>query len=251
MKIHNNKWIVTHPAPYPKLRLFCFPYAGGGASVFREWKNRLGPEIEICAVQLPGREQRINETPFKDLEQATQSLCDVLTPHLNMPFAFFGHSLGGLLAFSLCRELRRRSLPSPQCLMVSACRPPHVPEPRPIYHLPNADFANALRRYAGTPAEVLDNKDIMALPLPLLRADFILAEAFQGSEEPPLDVRLAAFCGTEDPDAPESIMSQWKIHTSGDFSQISILGNHFFLHGARDELLQRLNMFLRPALQAA
>src|SRR6185295_11175567 len=91
--------------PNARLRLFCFPYAGGGASAYRGWATALPSDLEVCPVQLPGRESRLREAPFTRPEPLIQTLADVLEPHLDLPFVLFGHSMGGMISFELSREL--------------------------------------------------------------------------------------------------------------------------------------------------
>lgn len=135
-----NTWI-TCPQPHlqARLRLFCLPYAGGGASIFRTWSESL-PIVEICPIQLPGRERRIAEPPFDRLEPLLQSLTAAILPYLDKPFALFGHSMGGLLAFELVRSLRCHQYPQPLHLFISGCRAPQLPVESPLHHLSDADF---------------------------------------------------------------------------------------------------------------
>ena len=98
---------IDRPGPYVRLRLFCFPYAGGGAAVYRSWGGLLPREIQPCPVNLRGRGSRFTEAPLERLEAVTESLAEELAPHLDVPFAFFGHSMGALIAFELTRLLRR------------------------------------------------------------------------------------------------------------------------------------------------
>ncbi len=106
-RLHNNWVACAKPNPQAKLRLFCFHYAGGGASVFRGWRDSLPQSVEVCAIELPGRGMRLRESPFTQLEPLVQHLASTLLPYLDKPFAFFGHSMGGLVSFELTRLLRR------------------------------------------------------------------------------------------------------------------------------------------------
>ena len=213
-------------------RLFCFPYAGGGASFFRTWPERLPPEIEVCAVQLPGRENRLNETPFDKLSSLIDALAEVLYPYLDFPFAFFGHSLGALISFELTRRLRRQKTPCPKQLFVSGRRAPQIPDPDPpIHQLPDAEFTEELRRFNGTPQAVLDNPELMEVFLPLLRSDIRLDETYVYDHEAPLDCSISAFGGLADEETSREELAAWCEQTRSRFSIQMFPGDHFFLNG--------------------
>jgi medium-chain acyl-[acyl-carrier-protein] hydrolase len=148
-------WLYRHkPNPKAKLRLFCFSYPGGGAHTYRAWADTFSEDVEICAVQLPGRGSRLQEAPFTRLQPMVEALALVLAPYLDLPFAFFGHSMGALIGFELARWLRSESNRLPLHLSVSGCPAPHLPRNRlPIYDLPEAEFIQQLRRLNGTPTE--------------------------------------------------------------------------------------------------
>jgi medium-chain acyl-[acyl-carrier-protein] hydrolase len=213
-------------------RLFCFPYAGGGASFFRTWPERLPPDIEVCAVQLPGREDRFKETPFTELSALIDALAEVLYPYLDFPFAFFGHSLGALISFELTRRLRRQKAPCPGHLFVSGSRAPQLPDPDPpIHHLPDAEFIEELGRFNGTPKAVLDNPELMEVFLPLLRSDIRLCETYVYDHEAPLDCPISAFGGLKDEEVSREELAAWCDQTRVRFNIQMFPGDHFFLNG--------------------
>jgi medium-chain acyl-[acyl-carrier-protein] hydrolase len=145
----NNPWVILgKPNSRTRLRLFCFPYAGGGASIFRQWSDEMSEGVEVCPVQLPGRENRITEPPFTRLSLLVDAMAKNLDPYFDVPFAFFGHSIGAKIAFELVRDLRRKKGVEPVHLFVSGSRPPHIPEPRPLHLLPEHDFVRELRRFS-------------------------------------------------------------------------------------------------------
>ena len=151
--MRNDVWI-KRSGHYPQtcFRLFCFPYAGGGASIFRTWPERLPPDIEVCAIQLPGREDRFGEPTFENLSSVIDVLADVLCPYTDFPFAFFGHSLGALISFELTRRLRRQKTPCPMQLFVSGHRAPQIPDPDPpIHQLPDVETGLAFG-WRGVPS---------------------------------------------------------------------------------------------------
>jgi medium-chain acyl-[acyl-carrier-protein] hydrolase len=206
------------------------------------WARTL-PTVDVCAVQLPGRENRLREpayTRFGDLMDATFR---VLRPHLDMPFALFGHSMGALIAFELARRLRAEGAPTPAHLFVSGHRAPQLASPRsPLAHLPDAEFLAELRdRYDGVPAEVLRHPDLMALLLPCLRADLALVEDYRCHEEEPLACPISAYGGEDDPVANEAELAAWQVQTRGGFTLTRFAGTHFFIRSAREDLLAALS----------
>lgn len=236
--------------PQAQMRLFCFSYAGGGASVFRTWWKDLPSQIEVCPVQLPGRENRINETPFDEFASLIQAVMRYLRPELTMPFAFFGHSMGALVSFEIARQLRRQKVPAPKHLFVSAHRAPQLPDPDPpVHHLPEPEFIAELHRLKGTPPNILKHNDIMEMMLPALRADFKICETYTYTQEPPLACPISVFGGIDDDELTRDELAAWREQTSGSFALHMCEGNHFFLHDARETLLQtvsdELNRHLR------
>lgn len=247
----DNAWICYHqPNPRARLRLFCFPYAGGSASIFRLFAEQLPVEIEVCPVQLPGRESRFMEKPFSHIEQLIIELHAALLPYLDMPYAFFGHSMGALVSFELARSLRRENhVTGPLHLIASAHRAPHIPNTSPlIYQLPETQFLEELRRVNGTPEEVLQNRELLQLLLPLLRADFELCETYTYKQEQPLNCSISAFGGLQDQEITYESMQAWNIHTSKSFIIRFFAGDHFFLNGNQTDLLTAISQDLHEYL---
>ena len=233
---------LKKPGTTARYRLFCFPYAGGGASAYYTWQASFPSEIEICPIQLPGRESRITERPFDDLALLVQAIADVLLPYLEIPFAFFGHSMGTLISFELARQLRRQNAPSPAHLFVGGHRGPQLPDPDPpTYHLPETEFVDSLRRFNGTPELVFQNAELMQLMLPALRADMTISETYSYTPEDPLDCAISAFCGMQDSEASYDSMLAWREQTRGAFRIRLLPGDHFFLRSHQNLLLQAIS----------
>ena len=235
-----ERWLAYREAnPRARLRMFCFPYAGGGASAYRGWGASLPQEIEVCPVQLPGREGRLREPPFTRSEEMITAIADALTPWLDLPFVFFGHSMGGMIGFELTRELRRRGRTLPLHLFVSGRRAPQLPaREEPIHDLPEPEFIEELRKLEGTPEEVLQHAELMKLLIPLLRADFAVNETYEYTEEPPFDVGISAFGGLADVDVSRDDVDAWSVQTRGRFRMRMMPGGHFFLHNQKDLILE-------------
>ncbi|RMH19354.1 MAG: thioesterase [Acidobacteria bacterium] len=246
-----DPWLPYRKAlPAPALRLFCFPNAGGGASIFRHFAaGPLPPEVEVCAVQLPGRENRLGEPPFKRAVPLADALAGALAPYLDRPFAFFGHSMGTVIGFELAHRLRAAGLPEPSLLVMAGRQAPHLPPKRePVHALPDADLIARLREYDGTPQAVLEHEELMTLMLPLLRADFELVETYEVPERPPLSCPIAVYGGLEDRDAPRPDLEAWGELTAGACRVRMFPGGHFFLHRDRRLALTALAEDLLPLL---
>lgn len=241
-----NSWI-KYPKPNPKaqLRLFCFPYAGGGAQVFRSWPDSLPPTVEVCAIELPGRGTRLKQAFFTRIEPLVEAIALTLLPMLNKPFAFFGHSMGALVSFELARLLRKQGERQPTHMFISGRRAPQIPNSEPIHALPEAKFIEKLRRYNGTPSQVLENAELMQLFLPILRADFEVLETYVYKNEPAFDFPITAFGGLQDTEATRQDLEAWDKHTTADFKLHMFPGNHFFIHSDQELLLRALTSQLQ------
>ncbi len=216
MRPTSNPWTTCYRSSRPaRVRLFCFPYAGGSASIFRAWSSGLAPEIELCAVHLPGRERRMMEPPFTRLAPMVETLAQSLEPQMDLPFAFFGHSMGALISFELARRLRLEGQRGPDHLFVSGHRAPQLPPPRPpIYQLPEQEFVEELRRFEGTPEEILQNVELLQLLIPALRADFEVVGTYSHAAEAPLDCPISVFGGREDSEVSEEELENWRDQTN-------------------------------------
>jgi medium-chain acyl-[acyl-carrier-protein] hydrolase len=228
--------------------LFCFPYAGGAASIYRGWTGKVAPGIEVCPVQLPGRGNRLKEPPFKRIEPLLEEVADALSPYLEGSFAFFGHSMGALISFELTRFLRRENRPTPIHLFLSGRPAPQkLRKHDRTYDLPETEFIEELRRLKGTPQEVLAHPELMDMLSPILRADFELCETYQYVPEPPLSCPITAFAGLLDEDATREQMEGWREHTSEAFTLRMFPGDHFFLHDSAPLILQMIARAMHDA----
>jgi medium-chain acyl-[acyl-carrier-protein] hydrolase len=230
--------------------MFCFPFAGGSAQNFRTWHEGLPPSVEVCAVQLPGRETRMRETPFSNVIPMVEAMIPAINPYLDRPFVLFGHSMGALIAFELARKLRRDHKMLPECLVVSGRGAPHVPIPRaPINNLPQPEFIEGLKQLNGTPKEVLENEVLMQLITPLLRADLAVHEDYVYAEEAPLTCDILAFGGLHDSEVGRDGISAWRGHTEGEFLQRMVPGDHFFIQSAQSLFLRMLSSELYQVIK--
>lgn len=247
-----NSWLGSYkPKPHARLRLFCFPYAGGGASIYQTWADKLPDTVEVCPVQLPGRESRMKEKPFTDMILLIKALAAALIPLQDRPYAFFGHSMGALISFELARYLRSHQSPLPIHLFLSGRGAPQITGPETAKSdLPEEEFIEELIRLNGTPREVLDNPELMLMMIPLLRADFLLFESYAYVVEPPLDCPISVFGGLQDHEIGPEKLEGWREQTTEGFVRRMLPGDHFFLHSQRAVLLRLLAQELYTHLES-
>ena len=240
-------WLARpHTAHQGRLPLLCLPNAGGGASQYYSWARLLPPGVELCPIQLPGRETRLREAPLYQMGALLESLAEALAHHIREPFAIFGHSLGGLIGFELARTLRRRYGLHPAHLFVSSRRAPHLP-PRfgPIHRLPDDMFLDELaRRYNGIPELIRQDPEMLSLYLPILRADVTVFETHAWVDEQPLDCPISVFGGRDDTSVPYDDLRAWAIHSTRPGDLKLFPGGHFYHHTARQPLLAEISRVL-------
>ena len=229
--VRGSVWFqYPRPCADAVLQLYCFPHAGSGASAYRNWPPQMPPGVEICAIQLPGRESRFTERALDSAERVVDALLPSLLPHLGRPFAFFGHSMGALLAYETARRLEQRGGPMPARLLVSGCGAPHVPDSAPgLKGLPDDAFVAELRRMSGMPDEILANRELMQVLLPTLRADTALCEDYVRDAQSPLSCPIAAYGGLEDHRVEPAAVEAWREHTQSIFRARMFSGGHFFI----------------------
>jgi medium-chain acyl-[acyl-carrier-protein] hydrolase len=235
--------------PDPRLRLFLFSHAGGGTNSWRGFREGLPPAIELCAVRLPGREERLSEPPFRRMEPLVDALSVALTAVLDRPFAFFGHSMGALVALALARRLRDQAAPLPVDFVASGYSAPSAirRRPRPLYQLPRAELIAELRLMGGTPPQVLDEPDLLDLLLPTLRADLEVSETWAAPGAPPLPTPILAAAGTEDASVSDEGLEAWRYETSQRFAWERFTGDHFYSLPGQRALLHQLTVRLSAA----
>ncbi|MFG2863837.1 thioesterase II family protein [Streptomyces sioyaensis] len=231
------------------LRLFCFPYAGAGASVFREWGADLPESIQAFAVQLPGREDRFFDPAIADLDELLDGLVPALLPYLDRPFAFFGHSMGAIVCWELSRKLQREQGLEPVRVIVSGCRalPAHESRKLSDLDLSDEELINELRRLNGTPEELLQNPDFATFILPTFRADLSLFAGYVYRPGELLSCPVSAFGGDADPRVAEEHLKGWAELTTGPTEVEVFPGGHLFLNDERKAVLRSVSRAL-PAV---
>ncbi len=234
-----DRWFPTRKAlPSPRMRLFCLPFAGGSASIYNAWGAGMPAGVELCAVQLPGRERRLMDTPIDTLAGLMDALLPVLAPLLDVPFAFFGYSMGARISLELTRRLQERNGPLPRGLMVAASGPPRENHRESITGMSDAEFIANLRKYGGTPEEIFQHRELLELLLPTLRADFSIAFWENGGHAVKLDVPISAMGAVGDEHVPVSTLESWREETRNpDFRVRHFSGGHFFIREQQEALV--------------
>jgi medium-chain acyl-[acyl-carrier-protein] hydrolase len=240
--MNHGPWAtVAERRPAASVRLVCFPYAGGGAAAFRDWHRHLPAQIEVVAVQLPGRENRYGEPLHTSLTGVIAPLVQTVQRLADKPFLFFGHSMGALIAFELARALCRAGAAQPFHLAVSGMRAPHLPRTEePLHRMPDDELFDKIAAYNGTPQDLLADRDLMRFFLPQLRADFSIVETYAYAPAPRLPCPLTALGGTRDPNVAPDELVEWAGHTTGPFRHHLFDGDHFYLQPCKSALLDLL-----------
>lgn len=228
--MHSSNWFITYPSKqHARLILFCFPYAGGGLSTYANWHKYLPKDVEVVFVQPPGRGSHMFEPAFDNMTDMINALIIQILPRLNRPFIFFGHSLGSRIGFELTKQLEQRYGFSPRHFIASGSRAPHVSGTLENWHLLSDDnFKEQLRELNGTPEEVLNNDELMSLIMPLLRADFRIADEYRAILEP-IACPISVLGGTNDSDVSKQDLDEWSKVTSSYFKAHEFEGDHFFI----------------------
>ena len=245
----NKSCVIYNPDnSQVKLRLFCFSPGGTGASLFRPWVNLFPPEIQICAIQLPGRESRLKEPLLTDITSVITMLNHSLLPYLEeYPFAFFGHSVGALIAFEFARKLYYEKKFFPLHLFLSAKIAPHLPPKEFLHQTSDENLIKKLSEFGGTPQTILDNLEVIQLFLPIFRADLTISETYIYQKKSPLHIPFNIFGGTEDNFAPYDGLLQWSQETNKDFAVNMFPGKHMFLKQKPkvlvDFIIKKLNLY--------
>jgi NADPH:quinone reductase-like Zn-dependent oxidoreductase/surfactin synthase thioesterase subunit/NADP-dependent 3-hydroxy acid dehydrogenase YdfG/aryl carrier-like protein len=243
-----DRWVLRSKViDNPRMRLFCLPYFAGGASVYSSWGESLMDGVEVCAIQYPGREERMAEKPFDRVEELVKAISEVIDPLLDCPIAFYCHSAGAGIGLELARYLRKEKGIQPVKFMVGGWRSPHLVSPfkfldaiddNEVYMDKNIPNIIGHLRSLEIPESVLENNELIDEMLPALRADILLGKRYTYYEDDPLSCSLTAIAGNNDSVFTEEQIKQWEIHTSGEFRFMKVNGSHLFCRDNKEELLE-------------
>ncbi|WP_444997363.1 thioesterase II family protein [Aliikangiella sp. IMCC44359] len=238
-----SKWFVTpKPNGRAKLRLFCFPYAAGNAATYVPWQEYLPEWVELVAIQPPGRANRIEEQGLMSMEAMVSSLCEAIEPLLDRPYMIFGHSLGSRVGFEFALEVKRRGWREPEHFIASGSNAPHIcREHKKIHHLEDKEFVEGLKRFDGPTEVIAENKKLLELFMPMLRADFSVADTYFRTTEEKLDCHFSIYGGKKDTDAPQEQLDTWIHHFSVPVFAIEVFeGDHFFIENNQAAVLNKV-----------
>lgn len=237
-----SRWFPFVPQYDSSLpRLFCFPYGGGNAVIFKHWQSWLQHCALVYPVQLPGRGMRYQEPSYQQIEPLIVELANLFQPYLDRPYYLFGHSMGALIVYELACYLQKNFQSPPKHVIVSGFRAPHLPNPKPPIHtLTTQQFIGELAKMNGIPQEILENPEYLKLFLPSLRADFQLCETYIYQEKEPLQASITAFGGDQDAEVSEEMLWGWKYHTTCQFQLVRFSGNHFFIHQEEKAVVKQI-----------
>lgn len=240
-----SPWFHTLlPRPAAAVRLICLPFAGGSASHYQPFANGLPSWVELCAAQLPGRSTRLREAPCLRIAEVVEALRQHIP--LDKPWLLFGHSLGCRLGMSLMQALQEHGQRLPLHFIASGCRPLHlIRDISPMSSLSDAAFIQRLQGYGGTPPELLAHQELMALVLPMLRADFRLVEDYHLSSATPLPLPVTIMGGRQDQNVPVMELPQWQTLFTDPATVLLFDGGHFFIQQQRQAVLEALVQILR------
>lgn len=233
------------------IKLFCLPYAGGSAMVYTRWKARLNGMIQLFPIELAGRGRRFNEPYYNSLMDAVEDIFRMIKPELGRGlYAFYGHSMGGLLVYELVRKIETLRYPKPVHLFLSGSNPPHRREHEKIFHtMPEEQFKEEIMKMGGTPREVFEHKELLEIFLPLLRADYKILETYKTEPNHPVfDCGITVFNGRADEEVTGDNIRQWQQYTKNQCQVYEYEGGHFFIHDYMEDIVQIINDTLIQSL---
>jgi pyochelin biosynthesis protein PchC len=225
------------PRPDAELRLVCLPHAGGSAVFYRDWARLLPPDLEVVAVQYPGRAERLAEPAVADIAGLCAGVVGEIAELGDRRLALFGHSMGAVVAFEVARALAREGGKEPVRLFVSGQHAPHIEHSDTVHLAGDAGLRAELRRLGWTPEEVLANDGVMALVLPSVLADYTAIETYRYQPGPPLACPITSLVADADPDVTQAEAGAWREHTTGEFDLVTLPGDHFYLVPERERVL--------------
>ena len=229
-----SRWLLRFPPrPRARVRLLCLPGAGAAPAMFRSWSDQLPAEVEVCAVQLPGRGTRLREAPYTAMAPLADALAEAVRAEPWLPTVVFGHSLGSVVGFELADRLCGTPGRAPLSLVAAAHRAPRLGSAGlPGHLLPAQQLLEGLAgRPGAVPREVLASPEMLRLALPSIRADFELDFTYRYQERDPLPIPVSVFGGLSDPGVTEAELAAWSTHTTAGFRLRTLPGDHFFLTG--------------------
>lgn len=244
-------FIIPKPNPQAKARLFCFPFAGGGVNTFVSWQTQLTNEIELVLVQPPGRGSRILEEPHDTMQKIVDELIQEAQFITELPYVFFGHSLGSRMAFELCCSLKLSGFKLPHHFIASGSKAAHLKTERPSVHdLPKESFIEVLGELSGTPKEVLANPDLLDIFIPLLRADFKIAHEYR-AKPIKMPIPFVVLNGERDIEITREQLNAWFELSDNKGESYELRGGHFFIREDTEQVLIIVREVLKRCISSS
>ncbi|MPQ34068.1 thioesterase [Clostridium estertheticum] len=231
LNLSSSWFCIPKPNPNAKIRLFCFPYAGGMPEIYYSWLNELSNQIELVVIKYPGHVPGSSETLYTNLTTLSKELAQILSRNTDKKYAFFGHSMGALISFELATQLNIIGAKAPEYLFLAAKNPPDIPvEQPPIYEMTMEEIIQLARSYNALPEEVLGNHELLKLIIPILKADFEMIEKWSINEDfKPLNTPMCVFSGINDSLGLPKNMAEWQKYTKSEFKMIKVPEQHYFI----------------------
>jgi len=262
----HSRWLRTfQPAPNARARLVCLPHAGGAASFFRPLAQALAPDVEVLAVQYPGRQNRFTEECEEDIGALADAVTAALRAHRAayaveapepqraLPLALFGHSMGAIVAFEVARRLEAGAGDAagggvaPVALFASGRRAPsRTRHGETLHQCEDAALIEELRSLNATDSALFEDEEMLSMVIPMIRADYKAIETYRYEPGPPLRCPVTVLLGEGDPKATEEEAADWRRHTAGAFEFRTYPGGHFFLTEHQDEVVEAITELLPP-----
>lgn len=219
-------------------RIFCLPYAGAGSSIYSKWQKYFGNDIEICPIELPGRERKIREPLIDNIEEMARTVYDGIKMKLNEPFCIFGHSMGGMIAYELTRHIKKYENKSPEYLFMSASGLKIKKDNVLIHKLSDKELIEHVIKNGGTQRVFAENKAFAKYFLPIIRNDYKAVETYKPSIEK-LNCKIRAFASREDTEINYKETQKLANYTD-DFDLKIFKGNHFFIRDNEEEVCNEI-----------
>jgi surfactin synthase thioesterase subunit len=229
-----------------KMRIFIFPFAGGRASAFKDWAHYFAPEIEICPLQLPGREERYNEKPYQHLDELMQDVSSNIKDGEDLPYVFFGHSMGAYLCIEACRVMENMALPLPRHVFLSGANPAKKKDIGSFDgDIDDKSLLAVLKKFNGIPREILGDDTLLKIFLNIVRTDLVMLKSFNKDSNYKFSMPITVFGGDADVFVPRDELKDWENYSNAYCNQFILPGDHFFIFSEKEKLLSYINMELK------
>ncbi|MBD2871903.1 thioesterase II family protein [Paenibacillus arenilitoris] len=224
-----------------KIRLYCFPPAGGTAQIYYSWLKYADQAIELVPIELSGRGRRLPQPLLTNIADIVEDVCSMIQPDIGQkPYMLFGHSMGSLIAYELSRKLMQSGNQGPLHVFFSGRSVPHQPANKIRHQLPDEELKKEIFQFGGTPKELLDDPDFIRMFLPIIRADMKAVETYRAEEEiAPLPCNLSIFNGKRDHLITN--LEEWRNYTTEQIEYRFFEGGHFYLLDHDQEVVDLVN----------